>query len=272
MTGPAKATPGRPASAAVRRLRVLLVDDIADIRELLGGLFARRSDVQVVAEARDGQEAIDLAAALQPDIVVLDVAMPVLDGISALPRLVAAAPQARIVMLSALPAALRASMALAVGAMAYVEKTTAVATLVDDLLEGAKLLDVAVRRLTEQVDQQLDADPRQVQRARHFVANTLDRWEQSPLADTIVLLLSGLVTNAVVHAQSAPRVSVRLLADRVHVEVTDQDPDEARALALTSDGTSGRGLAIVESLSMGWGTALLPAGKVVWFDVAREST
>lgn len=254
-----------------RPLRVLIVDDTADIRELLGALFGRRSDVQVVAEARDGQEAIELAAALQPDIVVLDVAMPVLDGISALPYLVAAAPNARVVMLSALPAEFRAPVALAVGATAYVEKTTAVATLVDDLLEAANLLDAAVRRLTEEADQQLDNDPRQIQRARHFVTDALDRWEQSELADTVVLLLSELVTNAVVHAGSAPRVSVRLLPDRVHVEVTDQGQDDAQPRPLTSEETSGRGLAIVDALAMGWGTALVPPGKVVWFDVARDA-
>lgn len=255
-----------------RKLRVLLADDTADIRELLAGLFARRPDVEVVGAARDGQEAIDLAAALQPDVVVLDVAMPVLDGIAALPRLTAAAPSARVVMLSALPAGLRAPMALASGAAAYVEKTTAVATLVDDLLQGAKLLDVAVRNLSEHVDWQLDADLQQVRVARRYVTDALQNWEHSPLADTIELLLSELVTNAVVHAQSAPLVSVRLLPDRVHVEVTDGDPSGVQALPSSTTRSSGRGLAIIEALAMGWGTALLPHGKVVWFDVAREPT
>ena len=255
-----------------RRLRVLLADDTADIRELLAGLFARRPDVEVVGAARDGQEAIDLAAALQPDIVVLDVAMPVLDGITGLPQLAAASPHARVVMLSALPADLRAPMALASGATAYVEKTTAVGTLVEDLLHSAKLLDVAVRRLTEHVEWQLDADLHQVRVARRFVADTLQSWEQSPVADTIVLLLSELVTNAIVHAESAPRVSVRLLPDRVHVEVTDDDPRVVQPLPPSPERASGRGLAIIESVAMGWGTALLPHGKVVWFDVARETS
>src|SRR4051812_37216231 len=92
---------GLPAGAAP--LRVLLVDDVADLRLLLASLFAARPGVQVVGEAANGEEAVALAERHQPDLVVLDLAMPVLDGVSALPLLQQASPRSRVVVLSAIP-------------------------------------------------------------------------------------------------------------------------------------------------------------------------
>ncbi len=77
------------------QLRVLLVDDTPDVRLLLRTLFADRPNVEVIREASDGEEAIELAAQLHPDLIVLDIAMPILDGISALSSLREASPSAR---------------------------------------------------------------------------------------------------------------------------------------------------------------------------------
>jgi response regulator RpfG family c-di-GMP phosphodiesterase len=85
-------------------VRVMLVDDVADLRLLLGSLFKAYPGVEVVAEAADGEQAVTLAARHQPDLVVLDLAMPVLDGASALPRLREVAPHSRVVVLTAVPA------------------------------------------------------------------------------------------------------------------------------------------------------------------------
>ena len=86
-----------------RRIRVVVADDTPDMRLLLRLSMARRPDIEVVGEAANGQEAIDLAAALRPDLLVLDLAMPVLDGLSALPTLALVAPETRVVILSAMP-------------------------------------------------------------------------------------------------------------------------------------------------------------------------
>lgn len=83
------------------------------------------------------------------------------------------------------------------------------------------------------------------------------------------LLLSELVTNAVLHAQSAPDVAISLSRERVHVEVRDQDADVVRPRRASDDEESGRGLALVDALALAWGETHLPDGKVVWFDVAR---
>jgi CheY-like chemotaxis protein len=251
-------------------LRVLLVDDTADVRLLVRMLLAERSGIDVIAEATNGLEAIALAAALQPDLIVLDIAMPELDGLSALPRLRESSPESRIVMLSAFPRASQEAKALAGGAAAYVEKTVATEELVDELIAGAGLLDVAVRALTTPAREGFAADPESVSAARRFVAGTLAEWELTELADTITLLLSELVTNAIVHAHAAPDVTVRLLPDRVHVEVADARPETVYAQEADDSATSGRGLALVDALATDWGSVTVTGGKVVWFDVARS--
>ena len=249
-------------------VRVMLVDDVADLRLLLGSLFKAYPGVEVVAEAGDGAEAVALAALHQPDLVVLDLAMPVLDGASALPRIRQVAPAARVVVLTAIPRGSDPGL-LTLGAAAYVEKTVATERLVPDVLAGAGLLDAVLGALTARVDADFPARPQSVAGARAFVRAALERWREHELVDTVTLLLSELVTNAVVHAAAAPSVAVHLLPDRVHVEVADDDTTRLEAHEAPLSAESGRGLALVEGLSHPWGQVALPGGKIVWFDVLR---
>lgn len=113
--------------------RVLIADDTADIRALLRIVLSRYGDeFEVVAEAADGGEAIAMARAHDPDLVVLDLAMPVMDGLEAIPEVRAAAPECKIVVLSGFNADRMAAAALDVGADAYLEKGTAPRRLVDE--------------------------------------------------------------------------------------------------------------------------------------------
>lgn len=82
------------------RPRVLLIDDAAELRILLRLLIERDGRLEVVGEAGDGRAGIEQATATQPDLVVLDLAMPVLDGLGAAPLIKQAAPAARIVVLT----------------------------------------------------------------------------------------------------------------------------------------------------------------------------
>jgi two-component system, NarL family, response regulator DesR len=82
-------------------IRVLVVDDDRDVRSVLRTHFDLEAGYVVVDEATDGREAIALAALVQPDLIVLDSMMPGLDGVDALPELAAAAPDALIVLFSA---------------------------------------------------------------------------------------------------------------------------------------------------------------------------
>ena len=86
-------------------------------------LLADVDGLEVVAEAENGVEAVELARRLQPDVVVLDVHMPVLDGFAALPDILAAAPHAKVILYSSTDPALEAE-ALRLGAFRYVQKGT----------------------------------------------------------------------------------------------------------------------------------------------------
>lgn len=81
-------------------LRVLLVDDHALFRAGIASLLASRGTVDVVGEAQDGQEALEAARRLKPDVVLMDVHMPKLDGIHATRMLVAELPEVKVVMLT----------------------------------------------------------------------------------------------------------------------------------------------------------------------------
>ena len=123
----------RPVSA--QRDRVLVVDDAANLRELLTLLLEVEDDFEVVGTAADGRQAIEAAEALKPDVVLLDLAMPVMDGLQALPELRAQLPNARIVIFSGFEHQALASAALRAGADAYIEKGTSVTQLVTQLRE-----------------------------------------------------------------------------------------------------------------------------------------
>lgn len=91
-SGPMPAFPAAPGIPAPAPLRVVVADDNPVVRAGLGALLSGRDDIQVVAEAADGRQAYDMTVRYRPDVVLLDVRMPGVDGISALPHLVQVAP------------------------------------------------------------------------------------------------------------------------------------------------------------------------------------
>ena len=103
---------------------VVIADDQGMVRAGFRSLLEGEADIEVVGEAGDGIEAIELAEQLQPDVVVLDVMMPRMSGQEAIPELLEASPGSMIVMLSALAADGQEAPALNAGAFAYVEKTS----------------------------------------------------------------------------------------------------------------------------------------------------
>ena len=81
--------------------RVVLVDDSEDLRFFLRLTCERGEEFEVVAEAADGEEGVTAAIENQPDVVLLDIAMPVMDGLQALPLILERCPETIVVMLSA---------------------------------------------------------------------------------------------------------------------------------------------------------------------------
>ena len=104
-------------------IRVLIVDDHASVREALNLTLEFEPDIDVVGEASDGSEAVQLAQQIQPDVILMDTRMPVMDGLEATRRIVACCPNARVIGLSMYPADSMVQTMLRAGAAGYVEKS-----------------------------------------------------------------------------------------------------------------------------------------------------
>jgi len=148
-------------------LRILIVDDHPLTRSALSGLLEQHG-LDVVAEAADGEEAIDRARALQPDIVLLDLSMPGMDGLTALPRLRTAAPSCEVVVLTASGTEENLLAAIQGGAAGYLLKSEPperIVAFLNGVSRGEAALSGAVaRRLLEQVraGRQATAVPEQI--------------------------------------------------------------------------------------------------------------
>jgi DNA-binding NarL/FixJ family response regulator len=250
--------------------RVLVVDDDPDYRLLVRLALAPGQGFEVVAEAGDGDAAVAAARQAQPDLVLLDCTLPGADAFDILPALRAAAPEARVVLVSGHdPSDLRVASRSA-GAIGYLTKETPARRLAAELDALVGLVE-AVEQLLAESSQRFDQDTQSARAARRFVMQALSDYdEDGDLTDTVTLLVSELVTNAVVHAGSDVEVMVRLTPSAARIEVTDASPQSVAPRDAASDEDSGRGLALVGTLAQRWGVRPAPGGgKTVWFEVSR---
>jgi DNA-binding NarL/FixJ family response regulator len=119
-------------------VRVLLADDQALFREALATLLSARAEVEVVAEAGDGAEALERAAECRPDVVLMDLHMPVLDGIGATRRLRVEQPAVRVLALTTFDDDEDVFAALRAGALGYLLKDVSGDRLVEAVLAAAR--------------------------------------------------------------------------------------------------------------------------------------
>jgi len=103
-------------------VRVVLADDAADLRELLRLALEMAGDFTVIAEAADGEAAVSTVRELQPDALLLDLSMPLLDGLDAIPEIRRAAPACTIVVLSGYSDANLRQAAMQAGADGFLVK------------------------------------------------------------------------------------------------------------------------------------------------------
>ncbi|HWH92973.1 MAG TPA: response regulator transcription factor [Baekduia sp.] len=110
--------------AAADPIRVLLCDDAEGFRALLRSSLGEDPSIEIVGEAADGEAGVEATAELQPDVVLLDMSMPRMGGLQAIPRMRRRAPRTSIIGLSSLSAARMAAPSKEIGAHSYLEKGT----------------------------------------------------------------------------------------------------------------------------------------------------
>ncbi|KAB8140101.1 response regulator transcription factor [Chloroflexia bacterium SDU3-3] len=142
-------------------IRVVIADDHGVVRKGIRELLTDEPDIAVVGEARDGHEAVDLALALRPDVVVMDIAMPELSGVEATRQICAAAPAVRVLALTAYADPPYVSGLLDAGASGYVLKTAEsrdIVRAVRAVAAGQRMIDPAVAQIVAQHPQRSAAD------------------------------------------------------------------------------------------------------------------
>ena len=111
------------------RVRVLVADDLRVVRRAVARLLSVEPDLEVVGEAVDGVDVVEKVAQLSPDVVVMDVSMPLLSGVQATRQIAADFPTVKVVVLSAHAADYMAQPMLDAGAATYLDKSMPVETL-----------------------------------------------------------------------------------------------------------------------------------------------
>jgi NarL family two-component system response regulator LiaR len=138
-------------------IRVLVADDHAIVRKGICALLATESRIDVVGEASDGREAVDLARSLQPDVILMDLVMPGMDGLEAIQQINDRQPETRILVLTSFSSVDRVLPAIRAGALGYLLKDSGPQELVraiDQVYGGNSSLHPAIaRKLLEEISQ-----------------------------------------------------------------------------------------------------------------------
>lgn len=176
-------------------IRVMLADDHPVVLEGMAAIVAREPDMDVVGLARDGQQAVALFQQEQPDVVLMDLRMPQLDGVAAVTAIRAAAPEARIIILTTYDGDEDIYRALRAGAKGYLLKDV----MPDDLLNGIRAVHAGGKQIAPGMAQKL---------VERVSADQLTERE----TDVLHLIVAG-----VSNAEIAVRLSVAESTVKFHV-------------------------------------------------------
>lgn len=153
----------RSASSQNQKIRVLLVDDHAVVRQGLRMFIEMQDDMEVVGEGANGLEAVEMAARLNPDVILLDLLMPQMDGVEATQKIMRQAPQARVLILTSFGEDDKIFPAIRAGAQGYLLKDIQPRDLVQSVRETfqgkAQLHPDIARRLMAAVSGENPAQP-----------------------------------------------------------------------------------------------------------------
>jgi DNA-binding NarL/FixJ family response regulator len=133
----------------MKLIKTLLADDHTIVREGLRALLLADSRIQVIGEAHNGREAVDLAVALRPDVVVMDIAMPLLNGLEATRQILSALPKTKVLVLSAHSDDAYIDRVIAVGAVGFLIKQTSaqiLAQAIHEVMAGSSFYSPQISR------------------------------------------------------------------------------------------------------------------------------
>ena len=225
-----------PADAAKTPVRVLVVDDQAIVRKGIRALLAQVEGIDVVGEASNGQEAVDRAQALNPDVTLMDLAMPVMDGIEAIRQMTAQHAGARILVLTSFATDDKVFPAIKAGAMGYLLKDSEPADLIraiDQVSRGEPSLhpSIAVQVLQELRRPAEDARPPNALTAREvevlrLVARGLRNRDIADVLTTTEGTIKTHVSNILSKLQLANRVQATLYALQEGVSTLEDAPED----------------------------------------------
>lgn len=185
-------------------LRVVIIDDTADLRDLLR-IALDRGGMCVVGEAGDGQAGIEAVRSGNPDVVLLDLSMPVMDGLEALPHIRALAPDARIIVLSGFGATELAERAIEAGADGYLQKGVSLGRILDYVRDV-----VAAGQATSSTNGNIAADVREADPTEPDASGYAHGSDQAPSASTACTALERAPFGIVELAAEPPYRLVRL--------------------------------------------------------------
>lgn len=142
-----------------QRIRVMLVDDHAVVRSGLAALLSAFPDLEMAGEAADGTEAVQLCARLQPDVVLMDLIMPGMDGADATRALRETCPEVKVLILTSSHAGDKVKDCLQAGAIGYLVKDTTPAELVNAIRDASRGLPTLGREATMALIRTVTAEP-----------------------------------------------------------------------------------------------------------------
>jgi NarL family two-component system response regulator LiaR len=144
-------------------IRILIADDHAMVREGIRSFLQVNPDLEVVGEAADGVEVVEQALALKPDVILLDIMMPRLDGIGAIQQLKQRGSPARILVITSFAEDQQVFPAIKAGALGYILKDSTPQELIQairDVYQGEPCLDPTVaRKLMDELSREPDLPP-----------------------------------------------------------------------------------------------------------------
>lgn len=173
-------------------IRVVLADDHQIVRQSLRILLDSRPDVTVVGECNNGREAVEMAEKLHPAIVLMDIAMPELNGIEAARQIRRQSPATRVIMLSAYGDPEQVKLALRAGALGYIIKRSDI----EELVMAIKLVSRGNTYLSSDLAEQLDLSDLIYEAKRPDQTSPLDRLTTREL-EVLQLLAEGNTGRAI---------------------------------------------------------------------------